>query len=133
LIYAQPLYLSGVAMGANCSGTQNIVLVATENNSVYAFTWTYTLSTAGYTFSLTQCWMLNLNQAGEFAIPFTALPVNHSGAPCNNLTPQSGITGTPVIDTSVTPPVMLCGKRTPNGKHDLHLRLHAININSGTD
>ena len=45
LIYAQPLYLSGVSMGASCSGNQNIVLVATENNSVYAFTWTYTLST----------------------------------------------------------------------------------------
>jgi hypothetical protein len=133
LIYAQPLYLSGVSMAANCSGTQNIVLVATENNSVYAFTWTYSLSTTGYSFSLTQCWMLNLNQAGEFAIPFTALPVNHSGAPCNNLTPQSGITGTPVIDTSVTPPVMYVVSAHQTASMTYTYRLHAININSGAE
>jgi hypothetical protein len=133
LIYAQPLYLSGVSMAASCTGTQNIVLVATENNSIYAFTWTYSLTTTGYTFSLTQCWMLNLNQPGEFAIPFTALPVNHSGAPCNNLTPQSGITGTPVIDTSVTPPVMYVVSAHQTASLTYTYRLHAININSGTE
>ena len=93
----------------------------------------YTLSTTGYTFSLTQCWMLNLNQPGEFAIPFTALPVNHSGAACNNLTPQSGITGTPVIDTSVTPPVMYVVSAHQTASMTYTYRLHAININSGTE
>jgi hypothetical protein len=60
-------------------------LVVTENNPVYAFPWTYKLSSSGYTFSLTQCWMLNFNKTGEFAIPFTALPQNSGGAPCNNI------------------------------------------------
>jgi hypothetical protein len=134
LIYAQPLYLSGVAMASSsgCSGTQNIVLVATENNSVYAFSWTYTLSSTGYSFSLTQCWMTNLNQAGEFAIPFTALPTA-AGAPCNNLIPEAGITGTPVIDTSVTPPVMYLVTADQKANQTFTYRLHAINVNSGTE
>ena len=135
LIYAQPLYLSGVAMAttSGCSGTQNIVLVATMNNSVYAFTWTYTLTTTGYTFSLTQCWMTNLNQPGEFAIPFTSLAKTRAGVPCNNLVPESGITSTPVIDTSVTPPVMYVVTADQKSNLTFTYRLHAINLNSGTE
>jgi hypothetical protein len=133
LIYAQPLYLSGVAMAAACPGTQNIVLVATENNSIYAFTYSYTLTTTAYTFSLTQCWSLNLNQPGEFAMPFTSLPINHVGVACNNLVPQSGITGTPVVDTSVTPPVMYVVTAHQTASLTYTYRIHAINLNSGTE
>jgi len=133
LIYAQPLYLSGVSMSASCSGTQNIILVATENNSVYAFTWTYSLTATGYTFSLTQCWQLNLNQAGEYAIPFTALPIGYNGAPCNTQVPQNGITSTPVVDTSVTPPVMYVVSGHQTASLTYTYRLHAINISTGTE
>lgn len=135
LIYAQPLYLSGVAMASTsgCSGTQNIVLVATENNSIYAFTWTYTLSATGYSFSLTQCWALNLNQPGEYAMPFTALPVDEAKAPCNNLVPQSGITSTPVVDTTVTPPVLYVVSAHQTAGLTYDYRMHAINVNSGTE
>jgi hypothetical protein len=135
LIYAQPLYLSGVAMASTsgCSGTQNLVLVATENNSVYAFSWTYRLTKTGYTFSLTQCWALHLNQAGEFAIPLSSLPVNNNGAACNVLVPQVGITSTPVIDTSVTPPMMYVVTGDQTATLDYIFRLHAINVNSGTE
>ena len=134
LVYAQPLYLSGVSMdpASACPGTQNLVLVATENNSVYAFTWTYSLSTSGYSFTLTQCWMLNLNQAGEFAIPFTSLPIS-LGVPCNNLMPQIGITSTPVIDTSVTPPVMYVVSAHQMPGPSYTYRLHAIDISSGAE
>ena len=136
LIYAQPLYLSAVSMAATsaCSGVHNLVLVATENNSVYAFAWTYSLSTSGYTFSLTQCWMLNLNQPGEFAIPFTVLPVVADlNAPCNTVVPQIGITSTPVIDSSVTPPVMYVVSAHQTASLTYTYRLHAININSGQE
>ena len=135
LLYAQPLYLSGVAMASTsgCSGTKNIVLAATMNNSVYAFTWTYTLTTTGYTFLLTQCWMTNLNQPGEFAIPFTSLAKTGGGVPCNNLPPQTGITSTPVIDTSVTPPVMYVVTADQKSNLTFTYRLHAINVNTGAE
>jgi len=135
LVFAQPLYLSGVSMASTsgCSGTQNIVLVATMNNSVYAFTWTYTLSSKGHSFTLIQCWMLNLNQSGEHAIPFTAVGINPKGIPCDNTVPQIGITGTPVIDTSVTPPVMYVVTADQKANLTYTYRLHAINVNSGTE
>ena len=136
LIYAQPLYLSAVKMATTsaCPGVRNIVLVATENNSVYAFAWTYTLSTSGYTFSLTQCWMLNLNQPGEFAIPFTVLPVvANLNAPCNTIVPQIGITGTPVIDTFATSPVMYVVSAHQTASLTYTYRLHAITINTGNE
>lgn len=134
LIYAQPLYLSGVAMASTsaCTGTQNIVLVATQNNSVYAFMWNYVLTSTGYTFKLTQCWMLNMNRPGEFAIPFTALPSSPDG-PCNSTVPQVGITGTPVIDTSVSPPVMYVVTGHQTASLSYAYRLHAIKINSGAE
>ncbi len=134
LIYAQPLYLSNVTMAsASCSGSQNIVLVATENNSIYAFTWTYSLTSTGYSFLLTQCWTLNLNQPGEYAMPFTALPVDNAKEPCNNLVPQSGITSTPVVDTTVTPPVMYVVSAHQTIDLTYTYRLHAINVNTGTE
>lgn len=133
LIYAQPLYLSGVTMAtASCSGSQNIVLVATENNSVYAFTWTYTLTAKSYTFTLTQCWTLNFNQAGEYAIPYTALPVSN-GTICDNLTPQIGITSTPVVDTSVTPPMLYVVSAHQTASLSYTNRLHAVNVSTGVE
>jgi hypothetical protein len=134
LIYAQPLYLSGVTMASSaCSGSQNIVLVATMNNSIYAFTWTYTLSSKSYSFLLTQCWMLNLNQAGEYATPFTVLGVVHNGVPCNNSAPQIGIASTPVIDTSVTPPILYAVSAHQTASMTYTYRLHAINVSTGTE
>ena len=139
LVYGQPLYLTGVNVNTTAcsSSSEPLVLVATENNSVYAFTYTYSLTTSGFSFSLTQCWMLNLNNNGENAIPFTALPKTN-GNPCNNIVPQSGITSTPVIDTTVTPPVMyvVTGHQVPapvGGGFNYKYRLHAILINTGKE
>jgi hypothetical protein len=134
MIYAQPLYLSGVTMAAKgCSGSQNIVVVATMNNSLYAFTWTYTTTSTSYTFTLIQCWMLNLNGAGEYATPFTVVGVSKTGTPCNNIIPQIGIESTPVIDTSVTPPVLYAVTADQTASLTYTYRLHAINVSTGTE
>jgi hypothetical protein len=140
LIYAQPLYLSAVALNTpNCpasGGPYNLVLVATQNNSVYAFTYT---DTAG-SFKFTQCWSLSLNGSNQFgseyAIPFNVLP-QYLTFPCNNIIPQSGITSTPVIDTSVTPPIMyvVSAHQVPNGNNTYlyPYRIHAILLNTGAE
>ena len=99
-IYTQPLYvhqllLNGVA--------KNVIYAATENNSVYAWDSDSTNTTG------TVLANVNLNNASdlgvgytEIAMPYTDLP--SCGSP--NIQPEVGITGTPVIDISVTPPVI---------------------------
>jgi len=148
LVYAQPLYLSGVAMynntdTPNCpvSGNPyNLLLVATQNNSIYAYTYTYNQTVSPYTFSITLCWQLNLNiaSASENAIQWTNLPVDPStGNPCNNIIPQSGTTSTPVIDINSTPPVMyvVTAHQIPQtgGGFNYDYRLHAILLDRGKE
>src|SRR5579863_10199514 len=67
-----------------------------KNNSVYAFEAPPFPPSGGG-----MCWQIKLNNVGETAIPYTDLPTQ-----CENLLPQVGITGTPVIDVTVTPPIL---------------------------
>jgi hypothetical protein len=128
LIYAQPLYIKALN-GSNqkvgtCPSPADIVFAATENNSVYALQATPPPS-------LQPCWQLNLNQTGESAIPYTSLPGS-----CDNLMPQEGITGTPVIDVSVTPPILyvVSSHKTANGASAPYAqRLHAIDTTTGSE
>jgi len=136
LIYAQPLYIEGL-YGSNqkvgACPPANVAFVATENNSVYALEAPPFPPSGGGNV----CWMLNLNntQAGETAIPYTSLPTG-GGAPCKNLTPWVGITGTPVIDASVTPPILYVvtshQKGTGTGATFAE-RLHAIDTTTGLE
>ncbi|HEY3975326.1 MAG TPA: hypothetical protein VGM18_20150 [Candidatus Sulfotelmatobacter sp.] len=104
----------------------NIVVVASENNSVYAFA--VDNSTVG-SFKMTPCWATSLNGTNEYAIPFDQLP-----GTCNNVIPQSGITATPVIDTTVTPPIMyVVTAHVLAGGGSWTYRLHAIQLNAGLD
>ncbi|HEY4239727.1 MAG TPA: PKD domain-containing protein [Kofleriaceae bacterium] len=76
-VYAQPLFAPGVSIGG---GTHDVVYVATEHDSVYAFD----------AYSGAQLWTHNLG---------TSVPsgdVYWSG--CVNIPVEVGITGTPVID-----------------------------------
>jgi hypothetical protein len=100
LIYAQPLYLSGVAMNTtNCptaNGPYNIVLVATENNSLYGLAYTYAKNGSAYQITWTQCWQAQLNKGPVngssvtgTAIPFTDLPTDPStGYPATTSFPR---------------------------------------------
>ena len=92
-VYAQPLYVSNVSIGG---GTHNVVYVATENNSVYAFD----ADSAGVTY-----WHKN------FGTPFSPS--------CSDLTPVVGITGTPVIDLS-TNTLYVDAKLASGPTHELH-------------
>ena len=93
-IYAQPLYIKSMSINGS---THNAVYVATENNTVYAMD-----GGSGSTLL-----SMNLNNASdlsgytEIAVPYSDLPNS-----CGNIAPEVGITGTPVIDVSITPPVI---------------------------
>jgi hypothetical protein len=133
LIYAQPLYIEGL-YGSNgnvgaCPHPTNAVFVATENNSVYGLEAPPLPPSGGGNV----CWQVNLNQSGETAIPYTSLP-SAGGIPCKNLTPWVGITGTPVIDVTVTPPILyvVTSHQEANGTSWAE-RLHAIYTTTGQE
>lgn len=80
--YAQPLYVPSVSIPGQ--GTHNVVYVATENDSVYAFD----ADAAG-----APLWHTS------FIDPANGItPVPSSDLGCGDLTPIIGITATPVID-----------------------------------
>jgi hypothetical protein len=125
LVYAQPLYLSGVTMASttNCAGSnKNIAIVATENNTIYVYD-----VTPGY--AIQECYHTNTNASGENAIPFTDL--KGTSPECTNLVPQEGITGTPAIDTAVTPPALyfVSGVKTSTS---WDFKLNVMRLDSGS-
>jgi len=109
-IYAQPLYVAQVTIS---STTHNVVYVATENNSVYAFDADHG----------TQLWHVNLG---------TPMPSTDISSTYKDLTPVIGITGTPVIDPgSSTLYVVAKTKDTSNNTY--HQNLHALDITTGVE
>ncbi|MBU6400817.1 MAG: hypothetical protein KGS61_10895, partial [Verrucomicrobia bacterium] len=84
-VYAQPLYMSGVQIPGQ--GTHNVVFVATEHDSVYAFD--ADTSQGSTVAPLWQTRLLDPN-AGESPVPITDYGLSDP--------PEEGVTGTPVID-----------------------------------
>ena len=84
---AQPLYMPGVTVGTQ---VHNLVFVATEHDSVYAWDADAVSSTPVWHASF-------INPAGGV----TAIPcAEAAGNDCSTITPEFGITSTPVIDSS---------------------------------
>jgi outer membrane protein assembly factor BamB len=107
---AQPLYLSGLAI----AGTQHdVVFVATENDSVYAFD-----ANSGATL-----WHASLLAAGETA----------SGPHgCSQVVPVIGVTATPVIDPAAGAHGAIFVVAMSNSGVD-HQRLHALDVTTGAE
>src|SRR6266481_2106554 len=94
-VYAQPLYVAGVTMGAGTvqSGTtHNVIFVATEHDSVYAFDADNTTGA-----NANPLWAISLLDSAHGATSAaTTLPSDDVGN--GALLPEIGITSTPVID-----------------------------------
>ncbi|HUO17854.1 MAG TPA: hypothetical protein VMX38_22955 [Verrucomicrobiae bacterium] len=127
-IYGQPLYVHGLALNG---AAKNVVYAATENNSVYA--WDSDSANAEGTVLAN----VNLNNAGDLGSGYTEIAVPWSDMPsCGGpvIQPEVGITGTPVIDASVTPPVMyLVSKHEdidPSGNKTYRQKLHALQVDT---
>jgi Legume lectin domain/Chitobiase/beta-hexosaminidase C-terminal domain len=122
LVYAQPLYMPGVTMGTGTTQagtTHNVLFVATEHDSVYAFD---ADSNAGA--NATPLWRVSLIGAGETTVP-------NSDLSTGDIQPEIGITSTPVIDpTSNT--IYVVAKTTVSGTTFIQ-RLHALDITTGQE
>jgi hypothetical protein len=117
-IYAEPLYVPGVSVPGQ--GLHNVVYVATENDSVYAFDADGTASTP--------LWQVSFLTGGAQTLSTTDI------GGCANISPQVGITSTPVIDpVSNTIFVLARTKLVSGGKTFYFQTLHALDITSGLE
>lgn len=113
---AQPLYLSNVSI-AN-AGMKNVLYVATEHGSVFAFDADNVGTTAN-----APLWKITTLQTGE-------VPSDDRG--CGQVTPEIGITSTPVIDrTRGAMYVVSVSKSSSTGNY-IH-RIHALDLSSGKE
>ncbi|MFN7996493.1 MAG: hypothetical protein U0Q18_22970 [Bryobacteraceae bacterium] len=121
-VYAQPLYVPGVAIPGK--GTHNVVFVATENDSIYAFDADNNTGA-----NASPLWK------AAFANPAQGItPISSSTLGCDDLTPQVGITGTPVIVRSTaTMFVVAKTQEVVSGVTSFYQRLHAIDLQSGAE
>lgn len=118
-IYAQPLVASKVSIGG---GTHNVVLVATVNNTLYAFD-ADNISTS------TPYWQRNLTPTGARP-PKNSDMTGACGGFYFDFSGNMGIVGTPVIDT-VSQTIYVVARDVSSGVH--HQVLHAIDIKTGEE
>lgn len=118
-VYAQPLYVSLVSIPGN--GIHNVVFVATEHDSVYAFD---ADSTDGP--NATPLWHVNFTNSSTGETTIGAADV----LGCLSIEPELGITGTPVIDPS-TETLYVVASTILKGQF-IH-RLHALDITTGAE
>jgi hypothetical protein len=108
---AEPLYAAGREIPGK--GLRNVLYVATEHASVYALD-----ADRG-----TEFWHVSLLKHGE--VPSD----NHS---CDQVTPEIGITSTPVIDLHRGPHGTLYAVAMSKDRSDRYLqRLHALDLQTG--
>jgi outer membrane protein assembly factor BamB len=110
---AEPLFVKGLQIPRY--GIQNVLYVATEHDSLYAFN-----ADTG-----SPLWHVRLLKAGE-------TPSDNRG--CGQVVPEIGITSTPVIDRHRGPHgtlYVVAMSKDPQGRYDQ--RLHALDLQNGTE
>ena len=114
---AQPVIKTGVVIPGQ--GTHDVVYVATENDSVYAFD-----ATSG---------ALLWHDGPSTLIPGES-PVLATDVACPQIEPTIGITSTPVIDPSTdTMYVVAMSKGVVDGTTVFYQRIHALDLATGAD
>ena len=110
---AQPLYASNVTISGQ--GTHNLLIVATEHGSVYGVD-----ADTG-----SQIWKVTTLQSGE---------TTSDTRGCGQVTPEIGVTATPVIDRTRGPNgsiYVIAMSKDGSGKY--YHRLHALDLTTGAE
>jgi hypothetical protein len=127
-IYAQPLWVANLAVGGV---KHNVVLVATQHESLYAF------DADVNTTPCTPLWHVSLidvahgGSSSETSVP-SGTSGNLVGAGFGDISPEVGVTGTPVIDPS-TNTLYVVSKSVIASGPTFHQRLHGIDVTTGNE
>lgn len=125
-IYAQPLWIANLRVGGT---THNVVVVATAHDSLYAFD-----ADAAPCQALWQVSLIDASHGGtggESTVP-AGPSGNLVGVGDGDMTPEVGITGTPVIDPA-TDTLYVVSKSMNAAGTAFFQRLHAIDPTSGAE
>jgi hypothetical protein len=112
---AQPLYLSNVSIPGH--GTRNVLYVVSEHGSVFAFDADSINGSTG-----NPLWMISTQMSGE-------VPSDDRG--CGQVTPEIGITSTPVIDRGRNAIYVVAVSKNSSGTY-IH-RIHALDLTTGKE
>jgi hypothetical protein len=113
LVDAEPLYAPNISIPGN--GTHNVLFVVTENDTVYGFD-----ADSG-----TNLWHVTMLASGE-------APSDDRG--CSQVTPEIGVTSTPVGDLSEGPHgTIYVVAMSKDSSSNYHQRLHALDITTGAE
>jgi hypothetical protein len=115
LVDAQPLLLSNLAIPG--VGSKNVLYVVTEHDSIYAFDADSITASGG-----TALWHVSALLSGE---------TTSDDRGCTQVTPEIGITSTPVIDRSRNAIYVVAMSKDSTGNY--HQRIHALNLTTGNE
>jgi hypothetical protein len=125
-IYAQPLWVADMKV----SGAQHdVVFVATQHDSLYAFD--------ADASPCVQLWSASLidpahgGSSGETTV-LSGMPGYLVGRGEGDITPEVGVTGTPVIDPT-TGTLYVVSKSVSSAQGTIYQRLHAIDLTTGNE
>jgi len=128
-VYAEPLYVANLSIGGT---TRNVVYIATEHDSVYAFD--------ADSPSCVPLW--NPTTTGKVSFlgtGVTTMSYQDTSSGTNDVFPEIGITSTPVIDPATNTIYVVAktketvGSGCSNGNPCFISRLHALDITSGSE
>jgi len=117
-IYAQPLFLAGVQIPGK--GRHDVLFVATEHDSVYAFD--------AYGKPSTPLWQVSFLKDG-------ASTLLEADTQCFFIRPEVGITSTPVIDARTGTLYVLSRTKKAHvlAANEYHQQLHALAVTTGVE
>ncbi len=117
-IYAEPLFLGGVEIPGK--GRHDVLFVATEHDSVYAFD--------AYGKPASPLWKVSFLKDGVTTVPARNVE-------CPFIFPEVGITSTPVIDAESGTLYVLARTKETHGvlPSEYHQRLHALAVTTGVE
>jgi hypothetical protein len=114
LVDAQPLVVSGLTVPG--AGVRNVVVAVTEHDSVYLFD-----ADTGVSY-----WHRSLLKAGE--------TTSEARGGCSQVTPEIGITSTPVIDLKAGPHgTIYVVAMSKDSQANYYQRLHALDLTTGAE